>query len=52
MVVETPQEVRVGGEKFLLSQNGWAVHGPRIQQSLALGDGKPVTKIRTANFSY
>jgi hypothetical protein len=43
-----PQEVELAGGKYLLPQNGFAVKGPRIEQSLALVDGKIVTRIRTA----
>lgn len=43
-----PQEVELAGDKYLLPQNGFAAKGPRIEQSLALVDGKMVTRIRTA----
>jgi len=42
-----PQEVELAGDKYLLPQNGFAAKGPRIEQSLALVDGKMVTRIRT-----
>jgi hypothetical protein len=49
---EAPYEAQVGGKGYLLPQNGFAVHGPQIDESLALVDGKPVTTIRTAKFQY
>jgi hypothetical protein len=42
----------LGGKKYLLPQNGFAVKGPRIEQSLALVDNHPVTTIRTAGFQF
>ncbi|NOY80561.1 MAG: hypothetical protein GXP31_06105 [Kiritimatiellaeota bacterium] len=47
-----PREVTVKGEKFLLPQNGFAVRGPRIRQSLVLESGKPVTIIETPGYRY
>jgi len=43
---EKPASVEVGGRTYLLPQNGFAVKGPRLEQSLALVDGKPVTSIK------
>lgn len=49
---ERPWAVRVGGKRYLLPKNGFAVKGPKIEQSLALVGGKAVTSIKTANFRY
>lgn len=49
---EQPREVELGGRRRLLPQNGFAVKGPRIEQSLAITDGRPVTTIRTDSYSY
>jgi hypothetical protein len=35
-----------------LPQNGFAVKGPKIEQSLTLVDGKPVTTIRTEKYQF
>jgi hypothetical protein len=40
-----PYQARVAGKQYLLPQNGFAVQGPRIRQSLALVNGKAVTTI-------
>ncbi len=45
-------EVRVRGKTYLLPQNGFAVKGPRIEQSLALIHGKPVTSIKSGAFKF
>lgn len=42
----------LSGKKYLLPQNGFAVKGPRIEQSLAIVDGRPVTTIRSGEFQY
>lgn len=42
----------VGGKRYELPQNGFAVKGPKIEQSLALVGGRPVTTIRTPSFQY
>lgn len=47
-----PYAASVGGGKFVLPQNGFAVKGPKIEQSLALVDEKPVTTIRTADYHF
>ncbi len=49
---EQPYAAMVKGRNYLLPQNGFAVRGPRIEQSLALVEGKPVTRIRTKTFQY
>ena len=49
---EKPQRVTVGGREFTLPQNGWAVKGPKIEQSLALEDGKSTTSIRTSGYAF
>ena len=49
---EKPQQVTVKGEKLLLPQNGFAVRGPKVKQSLALVDGKAVTTIQTPGYWY
>jgi hypothetical protein len=48
----TPFEAKLGRRKHLLPQNGFAVKGPKIEQSLALVDGKAVTTIRTKTFQF
>jgi hypothetical protein len=45
-------EVQVGGARHLLPQNGFAVKGPKIEQSLELVNGKAVTCIRTASYRF
>ncbi|MCX7887332.1 MAG: glycoside hydrolase [Verrucomicrobiae bacterium] len=49
---ETPQRVSLGGKEFLLPQNGWAVRGPKIEQSLTLENGKLITRIRAGNYQF
>jgi hypothetical protein len=49
---ETPYSAEVGGNKYLLPQNGFAVKGPRIEQSLSIINGHPVTTIRCGEFRY
>ncbi len=49
---EKPQEVELSGVKYLLPQNGFAVKGPRIEQSRALVNGKPVTTIQAGNYRW
>lgn len=39
---DSPHTVQVGGRAYRLPTNGYAVKGPRIEQSLALVDGRPV----------
>lgn len=47
-----PYEARVGGKLHLLPRNGFAVKGPRIEQSLELVDGKAVTTIVAGSYRY
>ncbi len=47
-----PYRARLAGKEYLLPENGFAVKGPAIEQSLALVDGRPVTTIHTAKYSY
>jgi len=47
-----PFEARLGRRKYLLPQNGFAVKGPKIEQSLSLVNGRPVTTIRTKTFQF
>jgi len=49
---DKPYEAALAGKSYLLPQNGFAVKGPRIEQSLALVNGKPVTTIRTEKYNY
>lgn len=49
---EAPCDATVGGKAFRLPQNGWAVKGPKIEQSLALEGGRAVTTIRTAGYYF
>lgn len=47
-----PYHAQLAGRQYLLPQNGFAAKGPAIEQSLSLVDGRPVTAIRTAHFSF
>jgi hypothetical protein len=47
-----PYAAELAGKKYLLPENGFAVKGPRIEQSLALIDGRPVTTIRCGDYRY
>lgn len=47
-----PYRAKLAGREYVLPQNGFAVKGPAIEQSLSLVDGRPVTSIRTATFSF
>ncbi len=47
-----PYRAQLAGRKYLLPQNGFAVKGPAIEQSLSLVEGRPVTSIRTATFFF
>ncbi len=49
---ETPYSAVLGGKKYLLPQNGFAVKGPRIEQSLSIVDGRPVATITSGGFHY
>jgi hypothetical protein len=47
-----PRTVQLAGRSQRLPENGFAVKGPKIEQSLELIDGKAVTSIRTADYSF
>lgn len=47
-----PQSVELAGRSYRLPQNGFAVKGPKIEQSLELKDGRPVTSIRTKTYRF
>ena len=49
---QQPYAAELAGKKYLLPENGFAVKGPRIEQSLALIDGRPVTTIRCGDYHY
>ncbi|MEN6493519.1 MAG: glycoside hydrolase [Thermoguttaceae bacterium] len=49
---QQPYTAEVAGKKYVLPQNGFAVKGPKIEQSLTLVDGKPVTTIRTEKYQF
>ncbi len=49
---EKPYETELAGRKVVLPQNGFAVKGPKIEQSLVLADGKPVTTIRQEGYFF
>jgi len=49
---EKPYAARVGGKSYLLPQNGFAAKGPKIEQSLSLSGGRPVTVIRAESYQY
>ena len=49
---EATFEVELGGRKHRLPQDGFAVHGPKIEQSRELVDGKPVTTVRAGSYSW
>lgn len=49
---EQPYSATVASKEYLLPENGFAVKGPNIEQSLSLVNGKPVTLIRTKNFEF
>jgi hypothetical protein len=42
---EREYEAQVGGKRHVLGKNGFAVKGPKIEQSLEMVDGKAVTRI-------
>ncbi len=46
------RQVKLRRQTYLLPQNGFAVKGPRIQQSLALVNGKTVTSIQAGGFRF
>ena len=43
---EQPYDATVGGKAYRLPQDGWAVRGPKIEQSLVLEGGREITTIR------
>jgi hypothetical protein len=49
---EKPFEARLGEQTWLLPQNGFAVRGPRIEQTRALVNGKVHTHIRTKGWEF
>ncbi len=49
---EKPYAAKVGGKSYLLPQNGFAVKGPKIEESLSLSGGRPVTVIRAGSYQY
>lgn len=49
---ETLHAAELSERKYLLPQNGFAVRGPEIEQSLCLVDGRPVTTILCKEFQY
>ena len=48
----SPFEAKLGRRKYLLPQNGFAVRGPKIEQFLALVNGRKVTTIRMKTFQF
>lgn len=49
---QQPYTAHVAGRQYVLPQNGFAVKGPRIEQSLALVGGKTVTSIRAGKYVF
>jgi len=49
---DSPYRATMGKKTFLLPQNGWVAVGPKIRQSLALEDGKPVTTIEAPGYRF
>lgn len=49
---EAPYDATVGNKSCRLPQNGWAVKGPKIEQSLALEGGRAVTTIRAPGYFF
>jgi len=49
---EEPYDATVGGKAYRLPQNGWAVKGPKIEQSLALENGRAVTTVRAPGYCF
>jgi len=49
---DAPFEAQLGGKTYVLPKNGFAVKGPRIEQSLALAQGKPVTTIQAGSYRF
>ena len=46
------RQATVGGKKYQLPQYGFAVKGPKIEQSRALIDGQIVTNIHTNTYNF
>ena len=49
---EKPYTLTTGGRARVLSQNGFVVKGPRIEQAMELVDGEVVTTIEAGSFHY
>ncbi|HNX34953.1 MAG TPA: glycoside hydrolase [Kiritimatiellia bacterium] len=49
---EAPYDATVGGKSCRLPQNGWAVKGPKIEQSLTLVGDRAVTTIRADGYYF
>lgn len=49
---DAPHAAKLAGRSYLLPKNGFAVKGPRLEQSLTLVSGRPVTVIRTDDFTF
>ncbi len=49
---EQPYTVRMGGRAHVLPQNGFAVKGPRIEESMELVNGRVRTTIRAGSYHY
>ncbi|MCX7824470.1 MAG: hypothetical protein N2689_02820 [Verrucomicrobiae bacterium] len=47
-----PAVATIGDKDYLLPQNGWAVKGPRIEQSLVQEGEATVTRIRTPGYAF
>jgi hypothetical protein len=43
---------KLAGRDYQLPENGWAVKGPKIEQSLELKGGRAVTTIRTPTYQF
>jgi len=48
----TAHTATLEGKKHVLPQNGWAVKGPKIEQSMSLVDARPITKIRADGYLF
>lgn len=47
-----PAEVEVAGRKHALPPFGFVARGPKIEQSLTLQDGRPVTRIKAEGYEF
>jgi len=47
-----PAVATIGDKDYVLPQNGWAVKGPRIEQSLVQEGDATVTRIRTPGYAF